>query len=44
LGLGFLWVIFDKRNQAWHDKMANTLVVHDDEFEALNQELDKAFS
>lgn len=27
LGLGFLWVAFDKRKQGWHDKMAGTLVV-----------------
>lgn len=25
--LGFLWVVFDKRKQAWHDKMANSVVV-----------------
>ena len=27
LGLGFIWVAFDKRKQGWHDKMANTVVV-----------------
>ncbi|MCR9102654.1 MAG: RDD family protein [bacterium] len=27
LGLGFLWVLFDKERQGWHDKMAKTLVV-----------------
>lgn len=27
LCLGFLWVIWDKRKQGWHDKMANTMVV-----------------
>ncbi|MDF1630810.1 MAG: RDD family protein [Alcanivoracaceae bacterium] len=27
LGLGFLWVAFDKRKQGWHDKLAGTLVV-----------------
>jgi uncharacterized RDD family membrane protein YckC len=27
LGLGFVWAIFDKRRQTWHDKLANTLVV-----------------
>ncbi len=27
LGLGFLWVAFDKRKQGWHDKIAGTLVV-----------------
>jgi uncharacterized RDD family membrane protein YckC len=25
--LGFAWAIFDNRNQAWHDKLAGTLVV-----------------
>lgn len=24
---GFIWAIFDKRNQAWHDKLAGTIVV-----------------
>ena len=27
LGLGFLWVAFDKRKQGWHDKLAKTAVV-----------------
>ena len=27
IGLGFIWVAFDKRKQGWHDKMANTVVV-----------------
>ena len=27
LGLGFLWVIWDKRKQGWHDKMAGTVVI-----------------
>lgn len=27
LGLGFLWVVFDKRKQGWHDKLAGTIVV-----------------
>jgi len=27
LGLGILWVVFDKRKQGWHDKMANTVVI-----------------
>ena len=25
--LGYLWAIFDKEQQAWHDKMAGTVVV-----------------
>lgn len=27
LGLGFLWVAFDRRKQGWHDKMAGTVVI-----------------
>ncbi len=27
LGLGCIWVAFDKRKQAWHDKLAGTLVI-----------------
>lgn len=27
LGLGFIWVAFDKRKQGWHDKIARTFVV-----------------
>ena len=27
LGLGFLWVGFDRRKQGWHDKLANTVVI-----------------
>lgn len=27
LGLGVLWVAFDKRKQGWHDKLARTVVV-----------------
>ncbi len=26
-GLGFIWALFDKNNQSWHDKMARTFVV-----------------
>jgi uncharacterized RDD family membrane protein YckC len=27
LGLGFLWVLVDRRRQGWHDKLAGTAVV-----------------
>ncbi|MBX3587792.1 MAG: RDD family protein [Ramlibacter sp.] len=27
LGLGYLWIAFDRRKQGWHDKMANSVVV-----------------
>jgi len=31
LGLGFFWILWDKRKQGWHDKIARTVViVHDD--------------
>lgn len=26
-GLGFLWIIFDKKKQGWHDKLVSTIVV-----------------
>ena len=26
-GLGFLWIIWDKKKQGWHDKLARTVVV-----------------
>lgn len=26
-GLGFFWIAFDPANQAWHDKIAGTVVV-----------------
>lgn len=29
LFLGFFWVAIDKRGQAWHDKIGNTLVIFD---------------
>ncbi|MDX1528248.1 MAG: RDD family protein [Gammaproteobacteria bacterium] len=25
--LGFLWIVFDKRKQGWHDKLAGTVVI-----------------
>lgn len=29
LGLGILWVAFDRRKQGWHDKLARTVVVRE---------------
>lgn len=29
-GLGYLWMIWDKKKQAWHDKIAGTVVVKTD--------------
>ncbi len=34
LGLGFLWVVWDKRKQGFHDKIANTVVLHEAGLEA----------
>jgi uncharacterized RDD family membrane protein YckC len=31
LGLGFLWIVWDKRKQGWHDKLAGTVVIRHDE-------------
>lgn len=31
LGLGFLWILWDRRKQGWHDKMAGTVVIMHDE-------------
>lgn len=31
LGLGFLWILWDKRKQGWHDKIAGTVVIIHDE-------------
>ena len=30
LFLGFAWIAIDRRKQAWHDKIAGTLVIYDD--------------
>jgi uncharacterized RDD family membrane protein YckC len=27
LGLGFIWIAVDAGHQAWHDKLAGTIVV-----------------
>jgi uncharacterized RDD family membrane protein YckC len=27
LGLGFIWIAFDRKKQSWHDKLAGTVVV-----------------
>ena len=32
LGLGMLWMLWSKNNQAWHDRVARTIVVADDDF------------
>ncbi|CAJ2375961.1 MAG: RDD family protein [Gammaproteobacteria bacterium] len=29
-GLGILWIVFNKRKQGWHDKLAGTLVIKEE--------------
>ena len=29
LGLGLFWIAFDRRKQAWHDKLAGTVVIRE---------------
>ncbi len=41
LGLGLLWIGFDKRKQGWHDKLAGTVVIRDGEVDTFKFE-DKA--
>ena len=31
LSIGFLWAAFDKRRQGWHDKMAGTIVIYEED-------------
>lgn len=31
LMLGYIWILFDKKKQGWHDKIANTLVIETNE-------------
>ena len=31
LGLGFIWIGIDRRKQGFHDKLAGTVVVYDDD-------------
>jgi hypothetical protein len=33
MSLGFIWILFDRKRQGWHDKLARTYVVGvDDQF------------
>ena len=29
--IGFVWIAIDRRKQGWHDKIAGTMVVYDDD-------------
>ena len=37
LGVGFFWVMWDKRKQGFHDKMANTVVVYNSDLEIFDE-------
>lgn len=41
LGLGFLWIAWDKRKQGFHDKIAKTVVVRDDPAQVSLEDLEK---
>lgn len=43
LGLGFAWVAWDKRKQGFHDKIANTVVIIEDESGRSLAELEREF-
>jgi len=40
LGLGYFWIAFDSRKQAWHDKLAGTVVVRSKDRSPQKVELD----
>lgn len=42
-GLGFLWILWDKRKQGWHDKMAGTVVIIHDEATVPLEQLEKSY-
>jgi uncharacterized RDD family membrane protein YckC len=42
LGLGFLWVLVDRRRQCWHDKMSGTFVVYSAAARQYHQQLEAA--
>jgi uncharacterized RDD family membrane protein YckC len=31
LSLGFIWILFDKKKQGWHDKINRTFVINEDQ-------------
>jgi len=43
VGLGFFWIIWDKRKQGWHDKIAGTVVVIHDEAHIPLQQLENSY-
>jgi uncharacterized RDD family membrane protein YckC len=43
-GLGFLWILWDKRKQGWHDKIAGTVVILHDEATVPLEQLEKYYN
>lgn len=41
LGLGFLWIVWDRRKQGFHDKIAGTVVIVEDESQKSLAELER---
>jgi uncharacterized RDD family membrane protein YckC len=39
LGLGFLWVLVDRRRRGWHDKLSGTYVVYADSARAYHRQI-----
>jgi uncharacterized RDD family membrane protein YckC len=39
LGLGFLWILFDRQRRGWHDKLSGTLVVYSSEARLYHQRI-----
>jgi len=37
--LGYLWVMWDKKKQSWHDKIARTIVIRDDKAAEIVKEI-----
>lgn len=42
LMLGFIWILFDKKNKGLHDHMAKTIVVKDEELTLFENEVKEA--
>ncbi|MGY0400025.1 MAG: RDD family protein [Ostreibacterium sp.] len=42
LFLGFIWILFDDKNQGWHDKFANSIVVTANDVAQQSDSTDKA--
>jgi len=36
LGLGFIWIAFDRKKQGWHDKLAGTIVIKSKKYKTQN--------